>query len=230
MRDLRKDIGSVWRATSRLTAARGGGRSVMFIAARDGEGTSSMAASFAIIAARSAAKTAWLVDLDLRRNPAFAAFERGFASDIGKPGRSFDGSLRTEQIYQVVPRDSAGDDTKLLTACEITNERLLVTRFRRERLQPGQRVQVRTAPDWWRALSKISDWAIVDAPSLARSPAGLAMASQMDGVILVVEADRTHAEDVLAARRDIEAHGGEVIGVAMNRVKRDARMASRFNG
>ncbi len=228
MRDLRNDLGGVWRAASRMTASRGGGRSVMFIAARDGEGTSSMAASFALIAAQRASKTAWLVDLDLRRNQAFKAFEAGFAGADSRPARAFDGSLRTDQFYQIVPRVAENADTKLLTACEIQGHRLLVTRFRNERLREGQRVQIRTAPDWWRALSKISDWAVIDAPSLARSPAGLAMAGQMDGVVLVVEADQTHAEDVIAARRDIEAHGGKIIGVAMNRVKADARVASRL--
>ncbi|MEL7231811.1 MAG: hypothetical protein AAGJ85_04810, partial [Pseudomonadota bacterium] len=60
--------------------------------------------------------------------------------------------------------------------------------------------------------------------------AALAAASQMDGVFIVVEADRTSAEDVVAARREIEAHGGEVRGLIMNRVGSDARFADRFAG
>jgi len=50
----------------------------------------------------------------------------------------------------------------------------------------------------------------------------------MDGVFLVVEADSTSAEDVIGARREIEAHGGEVRGIVMNRVGSDARLADRF--
>ena len=230
MRDMRSDLGNVWRVASRLTASSGGGRAVMFISARDGEGTTSIAASFALLAARRVEKAAWLIDLDLRRNPAFRAFETGFADRIGKPGRAFDASLRQDPIYSVIPRVADNGADKLLTAHEIDGARLLVTRFRNERLRQGQRIQIRTAPDWWRALRKVSDWIIVDAPSLERSPAGLAMASQMDGVILVVEADATSAEDVVAARREIEAHGGEIIGVTMNRVRADARFANRFAG
>ncbi len=230
MRDLRSDLGTVWRTASRLTASGGAGRAVMFIAARDGEGVTSLAASFALLAGRQAEKPAWLVDLDLRRNPAFEAFETGFADRIGRPGRAFDASLRQEPIYSVVPRIAGKAEGKLLTAHEIDGANLLVTRFRNERLQPGQRVHIRTAPDWWRALRKLTDWIVVDAPSLQRSPAGLAMAGQMDGVVLVVEADRTSTEDVLSARREIEAHDGEIIGVVMNRVRADARFADRFGG
>ncbi|MEM1086202.1 MAG: hypothetical protein AAGH90_00615 [Pseudomonadota bacterium] len=228
MRDLRGDLGNVWRHASRLTSSQGGGRTVMFVSARDGEGTTSVAASIALMAARRAQKQAWLVDLDLRRNAAFKAFERGFAKHIGQPGRAFDASLRTEQIYSIVPRVATRGADKLLTAHEIPSTQLLVTRFRNEHLNKGQRVQIRTQPGWWSALRQIADWIVVDAPSLERSPAALAAASQMDGIFIIVEADRTSAEDVVAARREIEAHGGDVCGLVMNRVGSDARFADRF--
>lgn len=230
MRDLRGDLGNVWRAASRLTSSEGGGRTVMFVSARDGEGTTSVSGSIALMAARRAQKQAWLVDLDLRRNAAFKAFETGFAKHINPPGRAFDASLRREQIYSIVPRVATRGGDKLLTAHEIPGTQLLVTRFRNEHLSKGQRVQIRTQPDWWNGLRQIADWIIVDAPSLERSPAALAAASQMDGVFLVVEADRTSAEDVVSARREIEAHGGEVRGIVMNRVGGDARFANRFAG
>ena len=72
MRDLRDQIDGVWRAASRLSSGAGG-TCVMFIAANEGEGTSSIAASFALLAARKSQKSAWLLDLDLRRNAVFAA-------------------------------------------------------------------------------------------------------------------------------------------------------------
>lgn len=231
MIDLRDRLDTVWRAASRLTAASGG-RCVMFMSAREGEGTSSVAASFALLAARKSQKSAWLVDLDLRRNSVFAAFEQGFARGVGAPGRAFDASLRTDPIYTITPADlprgTAGASKKLLTVHEIEKTRLLVSRFRNEELRSGQRVQLRTQPGWWKTVRKAADWIIVDAPALSRSPAGLAMAAQMDGVILVVEADKTSADEVLGLRREIEAHGGKPAGVVMNRVGADARFADRL--
>ncbi|WP_084398867.1 P-loop NTPase family protein [Henriciella aquimarina] len=233
MRDLRDQMDSVWRAASRLTAERGG-RCVMFISAREGEGASSLAASFALLAARRSEKAAWLIDLDLRNNRAFEAFEKGFARGAGKPGRAYDASLRTDPIYTLspgaVPGKGKGAASKLLAVHEIEKTRLLVTRFRNELLARGQRVQLRTQPGWWQSVRRAADWIVVDAPALATSPAGLAMAGQMDGVILVVEADSTGADEVIALAREVESHGGKVAGVVLNRMRADARFADRLAG
>ena len=52
---------------------------------------------------------------------------------------------------------------------------------------------------------------------------------QADAIILVVEADVTRPEDVLFARRDIQARGGRVIGAVMNQVSAVARLADRIS-
>lgn len=191
-----------------------------------------MAASFALLASSRAQRTAWLVDLDLRNNGAFKGFQSGFAQGVGRPGRAYDASLGTEQIYMVSPKTvSQGGQTaapeKLLTVHQIENERLMVTRFRNDRLRPAQRVHVQTQPAWWNKLRRAADWIIVDAPAIERSGAGLAIASQMDGVVLVVKADETSAEDLVALRREVEVHGGSIIGVVFNAVRADARLADR---
>lgn len=227
MLDLRNDLESLLRSLARLTSAHRA-RSVMFIAARGGEGTSSIAASVALMVADRAPRATWLVDLDLLRNGAFAGFDAGFARGLGRPGRALDASLQADQFYVVPGAEAEPSLRKLLTVHNIDGSRLLVTRFRGERLGEGRKVQLRTAQGWWDALKAMSDWIIVDAPALAQSNAGLVMASQMDGVVLVVQADVTSAEDLSALRLEIESHGGKVIGVVMNRLRADARVADRF--
>ncbi|MEM5518202.1 hypothetical protein WNY37_14680 [Henriciella sp. AS95] len=233
MRDLRHKLDRTWMTASRLTP-QSGGRCVMFISAREGEGTSSVAASFALMAARKSQKSTWLIDLDLRRNAMFAAFENGFVRDAGEPGRAFDASLKTDPIYTLTPpgvdRGSPNAANKLFTVHEIKKTRLLVSRFRNEEMRAGQRVQLRTQPEWWRTVRRAADWVVVDAPALSRSPAGLAMAAQMDGVIIVMEADSTGAEELIGLRREIETHGGTVVGIVMNRMGADARFADRLAG
>lgn len=229
MRDLREDLDPIWRLAHRVPAPEGDAKVIMFVSALRGEGTTSMAASFASIAARRSDKPAWLVDLDLKRNRAFTGFERRFARDIGKPGRAYDASLRQSPIYAISPRDAAEKQDKLLTAHEIEGLPLLVTRFRRERLQDGQVASLRQSPGWWAALRKISSWIIIDAPALERSAAALTMAAEADGIVLVVQADRTKATDVAAAMRDLEAKQGNVLGAIINKVGSDARLADRFS-
>jgi len=229
MHDIRDNLGPLWRMLSRTRSISDeAGRTLMFVAAQNLEGTSSAAASFALLAAARSTKHAWLVDLDLRRNPQYEAFSKGFARGVGAPGRPFDASLRAKPFYAVGTSKKDDSADKLLCAHEIDKTNLLVTRFRNERIKPGHKVGIRTQPDWWTSIRKVSDWAIVDAPVLERSPAALAMASQMDMIVLVVKADRTSAEEILAARRELEAHGGNVIGITMTHVRADARFAQRF--
>ncbi len=230
MRDLRVDLDNVWRLATRLNAPDEGGRSIMFIAAHDGAGTSSLAASFALMAAEHAQKSAWLVELDVSRNIVFKAFEAGFGDEVGRPGRAYDASLRQTPFYTLSPSQSGSGEDKLLTVHQISGQKLLVTRFRNDRVAPGVRIRLRAAPGWWQALRKASDWAVVDAPALSRSSAGLAVASEQDGVVLVVEADRTLPREVVALREEIEAVGGKIIGVALNRVRTDARCLARMAG
>ena len=232
MKDLRTDLSNVWRAAARIAAPQGS-RAIMFISARSGDGTTSMAASFALLAAKRAKRNAWLVDLDLRVNAAFKGFQTGFSHGVGRPGRAYDASLGTEQIYTVFPKtvSSSGRRSapqKLLSVHQIENEKLLVTRFREDRLRPAQRVHVSTQPAWWTKLRRVADWVVVDAPAIERSGAGLAVVNQMDGVVLVVRADDTSAEDLTALRREVEIHRGNIIGVAINAVRSDARLADRM--
>ena len=218
MLDLRQELSGLWQATARLTP-REGGRVLMFMSAREGEGTSSVAASFALMAAARAARMTWLIDLDLRENPLYTAFAKGTLKGTGRPGNALDASLRTEQIYSVPGAERDPALTKLLTAHQIEGLRLLVTRFRNERLKPGQRVRMEPAPGWWSALRQSADWAVVDAPALARSAVGLTYAPLVDGVILVVQADTTSAGEVEDLRAAIEGTGGMVAGVVMNQLK-----------
>lgn len=230
MHDLRDEITDLWRSTARLTSERGG-RSILFMAARTGEGTSSITASYAALASARSRKPTWIVDLDLRRNTQFESFKRQTFRGLEKPGRALDASLNVEQIYAVIPKVAAsGSAQKLLAAHQIEGSNLIVTRFRNEHLRKGQRVQLRTQPKWWSKLGTSADWIVVDAPSLDRSNAGLVVASQMDAVVIVMQADRTKAEDITELRGEIEAHGGKVAGIVMNRIRKDASFFDRLAG
>ena len=228
MRDLREDLDPVWRSTAMLGAAGNQARVLMFTSARSGEGVTSMAASFACMAARRAEKPVWLVDLDFRRNPVFHGFEKGFARDVGPPGRAYDASLKQTPIFNVTPSPAGARYDKLLTANDIEGLPLLVTRFRTDRIKSDQRVLIQDSPGWWQTLRRMASWIIIDAPALERSSAALSLARQADGTVLVVAADQTTPADVDGARREIEVNQGRILGAVMNGVKADARLANRF--
>ena len=234
MHDLRSDLDTLWRAAGRLTVAKGG-RGIMFMSAHSGEGTSSVAASFALMAADKCRRAAWLVDLDLHENPQYEAFKRGDIAGLGKPSRPYDASLGTRPFYDIIEarrgeRRGGEENAKLLAAHQIKGTRLLVTRFRNEQVAHGGKIHLSTRSEWWAALRRGADWIIVDAPAAERSGAGLAMASQMDGVIIVVQADKTRPDAVTNLVEEVEAYGGQTLGVVMNRTRADTRFIDQLAG
>ncbi len=234
MLDLRSDLDSLWRAAARLTPGKGG-RAIMFMSIHEEAGTSSIAASFALKTASRSQKTTWLVDIDFANNSLIDAFETGFAQGVGRPGRPYDASLGQIPFFDVsVPgreqSKASLQSGKLLAAHQINGTRLLVTRFRNERLAYGQKVRLSTRSAWWKAARKSADWIIVDAPAFLASKASLNLVKNMDGVVLVVSGDKAEALSVMTLKREIEAAGGHVLGVVMNQMRADALLADRLAG
>ncbi|MGH7822312.1 MAG: CpsD/CapB family tyrosine-protein kinase, partial [Candidatus Binatia bacterium] len=61
------------------------------------------------------------------------------------------------------------------------------------------------------------DFVVFDAPPVLDYPDSYALASKVDGIILVAESERTLIEDAQRAKRDLERAGGKVLGVVLNR-------------
>jgi Mrp family chromosome partitioning ATPase len=231
MKDLRCDLRKLHRLLAQTPAAEGG-RSVMFMSARSGEGASSVAVSFALMAAEQARRAVWLVDLDLKRNSLFNAFAVGqFAQAFGGVGPPYSAALKTQPFFSIEPEDpEASEGLGLFTAHRVGDTRLMVTQFDATRLKPNQMIRIRTQPVYWQTVRSVTDWTVIDAPALELAGAGLAIASQVDRTVIVVRADETSPADVDTLRREIEAHGGKVGGVVLNRQLGDARFADRIAG
>jgi hypothetical protein len=69
----------------------------------------------------------------------------------------------------------------------------------------------------WGRLGERADLVVIDSPSVLDSPVGLALAPTADGVILLVEAERTRAKAAAAARDALAAAGATILGIVLNR-------------
>lgn len=67
------------------------------------------------------------------------------------------------------------------------------------------------------ALREQFDLIVVNACSLKHGALGKALTQMVDGVLLVVEAERTRAPTALDARHAIESVGGKILGVVLNK-------------
>jgi Mrp family chromosome partitioning ATPase len=232
MVDLSAEMADLW--TSLGAPARGRARVVEFIAAREGEGTSSVAREFALYAAREQGRRTWLVDLDLMgqcQAEVIAGDPERFGA-LGAPANATpDGSMFVQvQPPLKRPDGRAWPDARYVTAFPVGEPGFWVTRFRREALRGRQTVHVLPDPAYWNALRRHADLIVIDAPATDRSHAGLTIASSADDVVLVLSADDADPRASIALRDGIAEVGGHCAGLFVNRVKLGAPKVVKGGG
>lgn len=219
MVDLSVEATELWTSLGVRTAARG--RTLQLVAARRGEGVSTLARELALVAARRHGLSVWLVDLDLAASPQFAALAAD-AGRYGELGPALAASPDGTMFFKVEPpaltaEGRAVPDASYLHAHQVGDARWWVTRFRNEALSGRQEIHVLPTREYWNALRRHADVIIVDCPSADRSQAALAVAPSMDQTVLVVAADEPDVRAPALLRDSLVAAGADVAGIFFNR-------------
>jgi hypothetical protein len=209
-------LGGLW--STAIASSGSGGGAFMFVAASADDSSSEVAAAFAEMAAARVSNAAWLLDLDLFANLQF----RRFGGAEGGLQGPFDMAFGQEPFWKITPRARAPDQGRsALVGYRVPDSRLFVSYFDRSVLEAEQSVKVTPAAAYWNAVRNRVDLTVVDAPSLDRSRVGLALAQDMDGVILVVNGERADPAVTAEIRDEIAARNGRCLGVVVtNDVKR----------
>jgi hypothetical protein len=185
----------------------GGGRAIMVVAARRREGVTTAAAQ---IAMAPGARATYAFDLDLKRNGLARAL-----SSVDTLGPRIDGRLNGVSFYSL--RSAANTPLHEATPAfgfhRVGRARTYVGVFDSRGLPTGARVAVSASDDYWRAARAGGANIVVDAPSLDRGSLALRVAQHMDGVVMVVGADRGAAPAAIAAKAALEDAGANVIGL-----------------
>lgn len=219
MVDLTSEMAALWAALGPAPGHRG--RVIQIAASNAGEGVSTVAREYARLAAVRARKPVWLIDADLAQQgqmEAVAAQPERFGQ-LGKAALATpDGSV----FFTVTPRlaDRTGKPmhpARLMTARPCLGGRLWVTRFATEALRSGQHAEAIDDPRYWDALRKHADTVVIDAPSADRSDLSITLAPYVDATVLVVAAGSTAPGEPVILRDEIEAAGGKIAGVVVNR-------------
>ncbi|HYE42753.1 MAG TPA: hfsB [Caulobacteraceae bacterium] len=224
MVDLTGEMAELWAALGPVPLQRG--RAIQFVAARTGEGTSTIAREFARLAAVRARKPAWLIDADLYDQSQLKVV--GFQPDRfgglqGEASASPDGSM----FFDIHPpvRNRAGQvlgAARLVQARAALGGRLWVTRLRTEALNASHRVRLADSGGYWEAMRRHADYVIVDSPAADRSDVAATLAPHLDATVLVVAADEAQPGELADLRDAIEARGGYVAGMVLNRAPDEA--------
>jgi len=170
---------------------------ILVVSAVHGEGSSTVARELALLFARDGLARSVLVDANLRtpsQHLAFGVERSGGVTEIATHGLALDQALR----------NGASSSVPLLTCGRPTSNPAgaLATPAMREALQ---------------SLRARFDWVILDGPPVtAYSDAGV-LAPLTDGVVLVVQAERTRWEVAQQAKRALEEAGGRILGGVLSR-------------
>ncbi|MDZ4318309.1 MAG: hfsB, partial [Phenylobacterium sp.] len=92
-----------------------------------------------------------------------------------------------------------------------------ITRFHMEALRSGHRVEAIGEAGYWDALRPHADTIVIDSPAADRNDMAIILAPFVDMTVLVVAAGGATASGPVILRDEIEAVGGRIAGVVMNR-------------
>lgn len=219
MVDLSVEATELWTSLGVRPSVRG--RTLQLVAARRGEGVSTLAREMALVAARRHGLIVWLVDADLAGSPQHLALAAD-AARYGDLGPALAASPDGSAFFKVepeglTPEGLAMPDAAYLHAHQVGDARWWVTRFRREAMTGRQDVQILPTREYWNALRRHADVIIVDCPAADRSQAALTLAPSMDQTVLVVAADEPDIRAPALLRDALSAAGASIAGLFFNR-------------
>ncbi len=172
-------------------------RVIQFIGSREGEGTSTIVREFARVSSQQIGDCVLLLDGD-RHQPTQGYFfdkqdQYGWIEALKKE-EEIDGALY--QIGQSKLFMSPSCNSSVSTP-EIFNSP--------------------TFSGFCQKLKTDFDLVLIDSAPLTTSPDGLAIASRVDGIVIVVEAEGTRWQTVRKVKDSLTRVGGNVLGVVLNK-------------
>lgn len=174
-------------------------RVIGFVGARAGEGTSTLAREFAKVAARDLGKRVALIDAERGQG--------GHHAHFGAPlGANWEEALHDASRPVEVVEPVAGG--MLFLGCLSINGTPTTTVI----AQPG-------FPHVLARLRERFDLIVFDSPPGSASSHALLLAPQCDGMVLVIEAERTRWQVAQNLQERLTAQGGRILGVILNKRK-----------
>ena len=195
--------------------APGEGLVVEFISANPGEGVSTLARDFALIATQYVDGRVLLLDLDGQRDSHHAFFQAAAREDPTiAPGPPLTLDLDFGRLLRLPNQVGAGERQPPLTLHPLGETPLVVSR-----LTPAATAAPRVAnqPEFWMELRRAVALTVVDAPPAARSFDGIVLCGSMDAVILVAAAETTRIPVIVELRDKLLAQGAPLAGVILNK-------------
>jgi Mrp family chromosome partitioning ATPase len=172
---------------------------IQFIAAKEGEGTTTIVQEFARTSATILGKSVFLFDADVGNTlPRSAGGARGNGD-----GQDFPDP-------EPVKGDALRESPANTAVCLIPQN---ANGIRKYFYSPQ-------IDSFWENLRTQFDLVLIDSPSFETSPDGIAIARRVDGVVIVLEAEKTRWPVVERLKEQILSNGGNLLGIVFNKRRR----------
>jgi len=170
---------------------------IQFIGSQAGEGTSTVIRDFAMVSAASLGKTVLLLDADPRSPSQHISFHL-------HPKFGWEEILRNKRTFRKA-------------ICRIGDTKLYVyppppgsASLPKELFSPEIK-------EFWEEAKERFDLVLIDSAPASASPDGIALSRFMDGVVLVLEAEKTRKPVAESLKNQIVQNGGNLLGLVFNK-------------
>ncbi len=170
---------------------------IQFVSSRPGEGVSTIVREYAALAAGKLGKTVLLLDADQsgRDQQRFFCIKSNFGWD--------------DTVHDHVEIDKA--------LCRIGKSNLFVSPLSSKQEEVFNFLDPARFRSFFEDLKTRFDLVLLDSPPPSSSVDSIALSGCADGVVLVMEADKTRWPVVENAKKLIEKGGGNILGIVFNR-------------
>lgn len=172
---------------------------IQFIGSREGEGTSTIVREFARVLVQQGHKAVLLVDGD----PVHPDQHRLFGV---KPKPPLEKSLHEGKELED-------------TITQIPSSNLFLSTLSGESMPNPQLLPFTNEHDMWEPLRQKFSFILVSSSPVNETVDGLALSSKVDGVVLVVEAEKTSSHVAKKVKEKITQAGGNLLGMVFNKQK-----------
>ena len=174
-------------------------KTIMFTSTAHGDGSSFTAVSFATTLARDCRLNVLLIDANLRCPRIHEIFNVEYRQGLS--------NQLTKDEGKIFILKKAGHGELYLMPCGEKNSEPM-NLFESIRFEKTLQI-----------MRKKFDYVILDTPPINSYSESIVIASKVDGVILVLESDKTRQQVALRAKEEMEKAGANVLGVILNKRK-----------
>lgn len=194
--DMEKEMLDLYSSIASLLPDLGG-KVVQFIGSREGEGTSTLIREFARVLSVQFNKSVFLLDADL------CQVDQGVSS-----------TRHQEHSLELVVQES---DLIVEASHELVDSRFFVCPVSTFGASPAAVLDSPHLNSFFEKLKQQFDFILVDSPPVSVSAIGLALVHKVDGVVLVVEAEKTRWPVARRAKERIIKAQGNILGIIFNK-------------